>query len=832
MNSSLFEPTEMEHEGLFISQLRDTHLRIINSTVLRDQTGKKRSGSLATLEYIFAFLDAYDFGGDGAEEIQEDNKTLINASVLGLIFEKINGYKDGSFFTPGFITMYMCRETIRRAVVQKFNEVKKWNCQDIIQIHNKIGDEQEANAIINSLKICDPAVGSGHFLVSALNEIISIKHDLKILIDREGKLLKHYNVEVVSDELIVTDEDGKIFEYNPRNKESQRVQEALFHEKQTIIENCLFGVDINPNSVKICRLRLWIELLKNAYYKAPAFTELETLPNIDINIKCGNSLISRYPLDADIKEALRKSKWSIDSYRLAVMTYRNAENKEQKQAMVKLIEQIKSDFESEVKFYDRRIIRLTNAKDELKTHVQQTPMFELSKKQKSDWEKKLKKLTAEIKKLETELEEEKNNIIYENAFEWRFEFPEVLNDYGNFVGFDIVIGNPPYIKARDYENRDFRRAIESSYESAIKMWDIYIPFIEQAIRILNQAGRMTYIIPDTIGLADYTKKIVEIIESRHQLSQIDFYPNQFLFDDVGVKNKIIFLNKTNDDKCTKRILHVPNPTDVIILPDVLSAKKYLPETSNFVFPEENTMALSEICFVSYGLRLNSDKNDKEFKFQKKDLVSDVETLINNRLYTEGKHIDRYVIKRKLYVEWGTDRCPTKLVRPTFPELYDPEKLLFSRQKRIAAYSNEKLICDNTIIMAILAKDLRNIENTNIRKYFVNLETDRKTIEDNSEHFDLKYILAVINSNLVAHFIKFNNKGNIDFYPDDWKKIPIKKISSEEQKPFINLVTQILDTKNQDVYADTSALEKEVDELVYQLYGLTAEEIQIVEQAVS
>ncbi|GAJ18519.1 unnamed protein product, partial [marine sediment metagenome] len=84
----------------------------------------------------------------------------------------------------------------------------------------------------------------------------------------------------------------------------QRIQETLFHEKQTIIENCLFGVDINPNSVKICRLRLWIELLKNAYYKPETnYTELETLPNIDINIKCGNSLISRYPLDADIKKA-------------------------------------------------------------------------------------------------------------------------------------------------------------------------------------------------------------------------------------------------------------------------------------------------------------------------------------------------------------------------------------------------------------------------------------------------------------------------------------------------------------------------------------------------
>lgn len=253
---------------------------------------------------MFEFLDAYDFGAEGGEEIQEDNKTLINASVLGLIFEKINGYKDGSFFTPGFITMYMCRETIRKAVVQKFNETKKWNCTTLEELYDKIEDRKEANKIVNSIKICDPAVGSGHFLVSALNEMIAVKNDLKILQDRDGKRLKEYQVEVVNDELIVTDEEGELFEYNPSNKESQRIQETLFHEKQTIIENCLFGVDINTNSVKICRLRLWIELLKNAYYKNA--TELETLPNIDINIKCGNSLVSRFAIDADLKQALKK----------------------------------------------------------------------------------------------------------------------------------------------------------------------------------------------------------------------------------------------------------------------------------------------------------------------------------------------------------------------------------------------------------------------------------------------------------------------------------------------------------------------------------------------
>ncbi len=226
LNSSLFEPTDLEHQTLLISNLRDDKtIPIISSTVLKNENGKKRTGSLATLEYLFEFLDAYDFSSEGSEKIQEENKTLINASVLGLIFEKINGYKDGSFFTPGFITMYMCRETIRKAVVQKFNETSPSNSpkggeqplfKTLDDIYDQIDDHrmftrQQANNIINSIKICDPAVGSGHFLVSALNEIIAVKNDLKVLQDRDGRRLKEYQVEVVNDELIVTDEDGELF---------------------------------------------------------------------------------------------------------------------------------------------------------------------------------------------------------------------------------------------------------------------------------------------------------------------------------------------------------------------------------------------------------------------------------------------------------------------------------------------------------------------------------------------------------------------------------------------------------------------------------------------
>jgi hypothetical protein len=434
----------LERIALSINQLEDNiSLPLLSSTVIKDANGKKVSGTKNALYYFFSFLDAYDFASEGSEDIQEDNKTLINASVLGLIFEKINGYKDGSFFTPSFITMYMCKETIRKAVLQKFNEALQWSCNDFSELYNSIKDKKEANNIINSLKICDPAVGSGHFLVSALNEIIAIKHDLGILTDRQGKTLRDYSIEVVNDELIITDDDGIPFQYNITNKESQRIQETLFHEKQTIIENCLFGVDINPNSVKICRLRLWIELLKNAYYKTDS-NELETLPNIDINIKCGNSLISRFNLDADLKQTLKKSKLTIQSYKDAVRTYQNADSKEQKREMEDLISNIKSNFKTEISSNSKEIKDLQKATLEYNNKYVTEQLFEM--KLTNAQLKDKKELEENIKKYQAAIEDIKNNKIYENAFEWRFEFPETLNNDGEFIGFDLMIGNPPYIQ--------------------------------------------------------------------------------------------------------------------------------------------------------------------------------------------------------------------------------------------------------------------------------------------------------------------------------------------------------------------------------------------------
>jgi len=850
LNSSLFEPTLLEHSCLFISQLKDDKLPIISSTVLKDNTGKKFHGALLTLEYLFKFLDAYDFAGEGSEEIQEENKTLINASVLGLIFEKINGYKDGSFFTPGFITMYMCRETIRRAVVQKFNDIKGWNCSELEELYDKIEDRKEANDLINSLKICDPAVGSGHFLVSSLNEIIAIKSELKILSDKEGKRLKEYYVEVVNDELIITDEDGDLFEYNPKSPESQRVQMALFHEKQTIIENCLFGVDINPNSVKICRLRLWIELLKNAYYKesqshrvtesqsekitispshhftiSPFDLELETLPNIDINIKCGNSLISRYALDADIKQALKKGKWSIESYRLAVMTYRNAENKDQKREMTSLINKIKNDFQTEIGRNDPRIRRLDKLANDLYHRFTGNFLFEPEneygdEKLKAKRKVEQKKIEDEISRLTKKVEEIKENRIYENAFEWRFEFPEVLNNEGDFVGFDVVIGNPPYIGGREWKlSKSEFDYYTTHFTVAEYQFDAYILFWEKSCLLSNSF--ICLITPNT-WLNNQKNKLVRQLLLSKQILQIVDYSKVKVFEDATVLPIITLLQKNENETITEQTkVFTPQDNDfkylhlstsihqniwrqdsgLIVNIDIQERDIFIKEKL-----EHGSNPLNEYAIIKFGIKVYQTGKGKPKQlpdaamnkiFESREKLSD-----EYLPYLIGKNIDKYFFHWDgKYLKYGQH-----LAEPRNIELFKGSRLLVRR------------IVGKTLISTFIDQELLTGQLLQIVKPFD--ESISRTL------------LAILNSKLLAYYFrKKYNRQDITF-PEiriyELASLPIKV--PKDKLPFNFLVDQILSQKKHDPSVDTTILESEIDQLVYELYCLTEEEIKIIEQS--
>lgn len=552
LNSSLFEITSLERQTIRINSLdNNSQLPLFGGTVLKDGQ-KPRYAKLPTLRYLLEFLDAYDFASEGAEEVQEQAKTLISASVLGLIFEKINGHKDGSVFTPGAVTMYMSREAIRQTVVRRFNEEMGWSCKDYEALKNKdIEDYAQANAVVDSLRICDPAVGSGHFLVSVLNELIRTKYDLGILIDGSGKRIKKqdYSIDIENDELLVSDEDGNPVNYIPGNQESQRIQETLFNEKRKIIENCLFGVDLNPNAVNICRLRLWIELLKNAYYtKESGYTELETLPNIDINIKVGNSLLHRFDLGQDISEILRKNGISISAYRKAVSDYKNAHSKEEKRALEDYLRQIKGNLRTQIGLNDPKLVRKSQLEREL-NNILAPQLFEISKKEQAQRDKQAKELQSKIAKIQAKIDEIRDNKIFIGAFEWRIEFPEVLDEDGRFVGFDCVIGNPPYIQLQKM-GADADALQKMNYETYERTGDIYCLFYEMGMKLLKPGALLSFITSNGWMKSAYGKSLRAMLTSQYQPSLLIDFAGYKVFDSATVDVNILSVINSNTQQET------------------------------------------------------------------------------------------------------------------------------------------------------------------------------------------------------------------------------------------------------------------------------------------
>lgn len=1054
LNSSLFEPTAMEQRTIMINFLKNEKtIPVISSTVLKNEQGKKLTGSLTTLDYLFKFLDAYDFASEGSEEIQEDNKTLINASVLGLIFEKINGYKDGSFFTPGFITMYMCRETIRRAVLQKFkeavnnltpnpsplrrgestqiklgvekidptllenaremrknptkaedflwqlvrnrrllgykfrrqhpvdqkfvldffcnelmlgieldggyywdigqkeydegrsyelnelgitilrfsNEEAIWETEKIFEavklhsesIHPFLGEKssslsfgrgtegegqrlreinsledvydiigpnellsyEAANTLVNSIKICDPAVGSGHFLVSALNEIIAVKNDLKILQDRSGKRLKEYQVEVVNDELIVTDEDGELFEYHPTNKESQRIQETLFHEKQTIIESCLFGVDINPNSVKICRLRLWIELLKSAYYKSPSLQtslpegerltsssplgeagerELETLPNIDINIKCGNSLVSRFALDEDLSQALKKSKFTIDSYRIAVDRYRNAESKEEKREMESLINSIKSDFRSEIAKNDPKIKKKAALGGELYNLTMQTGLFEESPKDKKVRLARVEKVSSELNKLESEIEKIKANQIFENAFEWRFEFPEVLNDAGEFIGFDVVIGNPPYIRVQhlDHNIIDYYK---SNYKSFFQKADIYLLFIENGISLLKDGCGLSFINPTLFMSSDYGQGLRELL-TQYQVSRIVDFGDLAIFEEAITYTGIFFINKCKPTNIEfKKIDSLVNIAELIneSVYDTFDQNNFGKE--NWVLKNDrhnrlitkiqkfrnlgNLSTINSGCFTGYDKAFFvDDKTIQDFQLEE-EIIKPVIMGKEPKKYNLKNPIKKCIYPYQMGINNGTEIIDEELFKTSYPNCYnhlisfkdDLENRMDSRKtfkemgRKWYSYTRKGLIdiFNETKILVgyIVSKNTYCIDEFgymfSVGRVFA--------IQPNNKQLN-STILAILNSKisefLMTSLCPIKQGGFYKISSQYLNSFPIPNLDTKNVLEINSLVNEILKIKKQNSLADVGDFETEIDQLVYELYGLSEEEVEIVEGGIN
>jgi adenine-specific DNA-methyltransferase len=502
-------------------------------------------------------------------------------------------------------------------------------------------------------------------------------------------------------------------------------------------------------------------------------------------------------------------KYDIKAYRGFVDEYKNCKSREVKRELQRILDSIKNDFRTEINKNDPKVQRLSRVSGELFTLLNQTSAFELTEKEKKDQKAKKLKLEAEITKLTHEIEDIKSNAIYKNAFEWRFEFPEVLNNNGDFEGFDVVVGNPPY--GAEIQHRDIYKFLYP--ESSIGQIDTYKFFIDLCIRIVNKEGISSFITSDSYLEKKYFQDVRMLLDSKSSLIR-NIKLGDSIFDGINLPTSIFLIQKgTNVKKYQyKDISHISNnfnksielenETDFItLIPEIESS--FTLKTS--ILSKENTKSLIEIYDQVMGVKVYQIGKGKpkqtSFEIENNTFISK-EKKNQNYYNFISQGIGRYTYKSKdewiNYGEW--------LAEPRDVKYFENPKVIIREivNPRIFATYIEYPAVVKNIAAVIIQKDPR---------------------------FSLKYLLALLNSKLLTYYLyeqtpKSSNKSYPSFTSELIKNIPIKDIPESAQQPFITLVDQILAAKQ--AGEDTSVLEGRIDELVYALYGLTEEEIAVVE----
>jgi len=578
----------------------------------------------------------------------------VDVNILGHIFEnslneldeikaqlegqavdksKTKRKKDGVFYTPKYITKYIVENTVGKLCEEKKAEF------EIVEddyINDKKRQKKTIKTLLDKLTayrnwllqitICDPACGSGAFLNQALDFLIL-----------EHKYIDELQAKLFGDAMVLSDVE------------------------KSILENNLFGVDLNEESVEIAKLSLWLRT-------AQPNRKLNDLNN---NIKCGNSLIDDVAIAGD------------------------------------------------------------------------------------------------------------------KAFNWQEEFPQIFAK----GGFDVIIGNPPYVNV---ENLDIgiKQFLYNNYYSAQGRTDLYVLFVERSISIIKKDGLIGLIIPYSFTNQNYAQKIRENIVNNHHLISIVDTSNYFVFADAIVKTIILFLGKSQNNKDTRifRSLIHSNLEEIyheINQNEFLKLNKCIFETKPFLnllqFKnkiEKNSKNLEDLCLIAYGVRVNS-KTDKS---KPKSYYVSSERNINNKKFIEGKDIERYFHKQTGWLNYQ----PNEHYNSMFPELFENEKLFFINvvSDRIRfSFDNENLYNSHTVVNCIKIEKLIQVNHVSAKRILENHDPEE------TKKYNLKYILSILNSKLINwYFLKFLSEG-LHFYPDDAKKLPIKITTN--QHPFIEKGDQML-----------------------------------------
>lgn len=856
LNSRLFELSQIEIDYFRISSLKVDKMHYYDKTVLLNDA--KQSPITDNIKYIVDFLNHYDFGADTKEMLgfAREEKELINASVLGKIFEKINGYKDGAVFTPSTITQFICQETIERTVINRFKE-KKWNCETIDDLKESINknNRKEANSIINEIKVCDPAVGSGHFLVSALNQLIEIKWRLGVLLDDDGIPVREHTIRIIDDELIVRDGNGTRFAYRHKDAWSHKLQKILFREKRDIIENCLFGVDINPNSVNICQLRLWIELLKNAYYKDDG--NMETLPNIDINIKCGDSIIHQKQLNDELRSEMIKSRMTVREYKQLVNDYKcthdKAERKSIEERLNKLKESILYIYKNKDELYRKRNKELAIWND-LTNDIFNSESEEENLKIRERFEHQTKK----VDKLNKQIGEREE--MYRNALEWRFAFPEVLDDKGNFLGFDCVVGNPPYIAVSELKDVTKKALKRVSYHSYNSMGDICMFFYEYGMTLLKNNGLLMYITTNTWLRADSGAELRKFMNNNsNPLMLLDFKTAQ-LFDNITVATNILLASKSQNKHKTLAC-NIDNYNKKINLREYISTRlvvNHYGEDSTWVVLSEadktiidkvldtckSEKASEPLTLESMGYKiyrgLTTGLNEAFVIKGKEDvdmlIAKDNKSVELVRDLVRGEDLRKYAFNSHVWVLNVHNGLKEENVPPIDITQYPAIK------ERLDAFYNDLAKREDKGITPYNLRNCAYLHEFSKPKIMWGELSDKPkfAFDDEGRYYclntvffftgkDLEYLLCYLNSSVCEFMFSkqctTSGTGTMRWLKYTVEKIAIPQLTCDQKKNIVTLYNKYKETSDNGVL-------KEINSLFYKYIGLGEDEIKQIEDSIS
>jgi len=828
LNGGLFDCLDDKDNGIYIDGFSDRE-KVQKSLLVPDYLFfieghvadlslwyNDRRKSTVKIDGIINILKRYNFTVE--ENTPFDQEVSLDPELLGKVFENLLASynpetqttarkQTGSFYTPREIVQYMVDEslvahlkrTVGDELEEQYRQLMRYTDEEVL-----LTDTQRKQ-IMQSLyhcKVLDPACGSGAFPMGMLQQMVHILNR----IDPDNEMWKEMMLKVAIDETseayrTASSEERREMVADIERSFDESVNRPDYARKLYLIENCIYGVDIQPIAIQISKLRFFISLVvdQKANDNPAENFGIRPLPNLEAKFVAANTLIGLDKKDSSLfdtpeilakKEELKVAKHKIFGAKTVKTKrkYKEAVNRI-RQEIAELLRSLGAIGESEATVLASWDMFDQNAS---------SPFFDP---------------------------------------EWMFDVKE---------GFDIVIGNPPYVDAKEQLKKEDlklqREALSKNrrYKTLYQKWDLYIAFLEISIRYFcKESGICSMIVPYPISNQLYAKEMRKMIINDYDLLEVVDLFDVKVFENATVTNCIPFVRKSHSEK--EVVISHADKSKIITHSYSKSFGHLIQDQNtyvwNFTLEDRNANrhsdmnVLGDFCYISVGMVLNADEKKAKGQFKKEDLISIVQDNIHCKKYIEGKDIDRYNIKRYRYLEWGTKRCPDELRRATFEELYTNKKLLINAlgQMKASIDLNGEFYCEQKIRMALLWEDLKDVSNKSIDSSIKKYSTlSRMEMNHLSKQIDLRVILGILNSSYGTILLKDIRGGDINIGPEHLRNIPIARATKELQRPIINLVDTILAAKRTDPNADTSLEERQIDLLVYHLYGLTYDEVLIVD----